>query len=646
MPKLQLYSIMPLDVTPINEICQDIQEQYEQGVSNFPLFIMTLTPEGTPPADKAAIYCEQYRRFREKLMEKEIPSGVLVQASIGHDWKLSEPSPYQKMIFLKDGSEREVVCPYDTDFQDYMFHALQKIASCAPDCIMIDDDLRLIGRGSDGCGCKLHMKRFNELANTSLTREQLHEILLSGSHPEYQEIYLKTQCEAVVAAAKAMRAGIDSIDPTIPGSFCCVGNNAEFAYEIASVLAGEGNPVVVRVNNANYTAGGARFISRSFQKAAAQIAKLKGKADILLAETDTCPQNRYSTGAMQLHSHFTGSILEGAAGAKHWITRTHAFEPASGKAYRKTLSKYAGFYQTLSELVPDLTWDGFRIPVCDHAIYNFQSGNEFDRSVDGTNASSTCLLERMGLPVFFSPKTEGVLCLEGAVFLSDREIQEALKKPVLLAADSAKELIRRGFGEYLGVEVCKWTGKIPSIEISDLNGNEMSVQQEICALIPQNDQVFALSWVYHTIDGVHTERLFPGVTKYHNSLGGTVFTCCGTPNTSYNIVDAFSFLNETRKRILTQILKDSDALPIYYPGDEEVYFRTAALPDGQRFVAVFNLSLDPIEHLILVCEKPVSDIRQLQPDGSWKSVSFTACENVCQLDVSCQTLCPVILILN
>ena len=48
----------------------------------------------------------------------------------------------------------------------------------------------------------------------------------------------------------------------------------------------------------------------------------------------------------------------------------------------------------------------------------------------------------------------------------------------------------------------------------------MSVQQEICALIPQNDQVFALSWVYHTIDGVHTERLFPGITKYHNEMHG------------------------------------------------------------------------------------------------------------------------------
>ncbi len=29
-----------------------------------------------------------------------------------------------------------------------------------------------------------------------------------------------------------------------------------------------------------------------------QVEKLKGKVDILQAETDTCPQNRYSTGAM------------------------------------------------------------------------------------------------------------------------------------------------------------------------------------------------------------------------------------------------------------------------------------------------------------------------------------------------------------
>ena len=67
---------------------------------------------------------------------------------------------------------------------------------------------------------------------------------------------------------------------------------------------------------------------------------LKGIVDIYLAETDTCPHNRYSTSAAMLHGHFTASILEGATGAKHWITRNTATEVNSGKAFRKTLIKY------------------------------------------------------------------------------------------------------------------------------------------------------------------------------------------------------------------------------------------------------------------------------------------------------------------
>ena len=176
---------------------------------------------------------------------------------------------------------------------------------------------------------------------------------------------VETQKESLVQAAKIMRAGIDAVNPALKGSFCCVGNNAEFAYEIAAILAGQGNPIVVRINNGNYTPAGARFFSNVFFSAAAQIAKLKDKVDVILAETDTCPQNRYSTGAMSLHTHFTGTILEGAKGAKHWITRLNAFEPESGVAYRKVLGKYRGFYQALAEIEPALNWRGFRIPVSD-----------------------------------------------------------------------------------------------------------------------------------------------------------------------------------------------------------------------------------------------------------------------------------------
>ena len=44
--KLHLYSIMLLDLEHLDEICQDIKEQYENGVSTCALFKMTLVPEG------------------------------------------------------------------------------------------------------------------------------------------------------------------------------------------------------------------------------------------------------------------------------------------------------------------------------------------------------------------------------------------------------------------------------------------------------------------------------------------------------------------------------------------------------------------------------------------------------------------------
>lgn len=61
------YSIMPLDTDHIDEICEDIREQYEKGIATCALFKMTLVPEGNPPVDKAKILCEKYDLFRERL---------------------------------------------------------------------------------------------------------------------------------------------------------------------------------------------------------------------------------------------------------------------------------------------------------------------------------------------------------------------------------------------------------------------------------------------------------------------------------------------------------------------------------------------------------------------------------------------------
>ena len=70
----------------------------------------------------------------------------------------------------------------------------------------------------------------------------------------------------IVGAAKAMREGIDRVDPSIPGVFCGCGHNFEFGAEITEALAGEGNPTVVRINNGNYLANHGRGFSNVFLK--------------------------------------------------------------------------------------------------------------------------------------------------------------------------------------------------------------------------------------------------------------------------------------------------------------------------------------------------------------------------------------------
>lgn len=647
--QLHLYSIMPLDTEHLEEICEDIRLQYETGVATCALFSMTLVPEGNPPVDKATLLCEKYDRFRERLRSMGIGSGVLVQASIGHGWTLSERFPYQGYENLTDGAQTNTVCPADEGFRTYIRNAMTTIAAHKPDCIMVDDDFRLLFRLGGGCACPLHLERFARLAGTSVTREELLETVRSDSPhaKQWSDWFVQTQKDSLLECAKEMRKGIDRIDPTLPGSFCCVGNSVEFGAEIAEILAGQGNPVVIRINNANYTPFGAKEFSRSFLKAASQFAKLKGHADIVLAETDTCPQNRYSTGARSLHTHFTGSILEGANGAKHWITRLAAHELESGTAYRKILAAHRGFYQTLSEIVPTLRWHGFRIPVCDTP--RFFVGEPWTQSRDGTDAWSRCVLERLGLPLYFSAEPGGVVCMEGnadSCFDDDR-IREMLRGNLLLASDSATHLIARGFGRYLGADVREWHGKQPTHEVLSVNGNSCKIQLQIRELVPTSDKTREDSTVFHSVDGVRFERLFPGSTVFQNELGGQIFLFSGTPNARFDITEAFSFLNSSRKRQLTRLLKDAGELPVYYPGDEEVYFRAADMKDGSLFCALFNLSCDPIEETQLVCDRTVHTIERLMPDGTWQRQSFRPEEGqIYTVDVCCEHLNPILLRLS
>ena len=97
------YTIMPLDDTHVEEICEDIKAQYENGTASCALFMMKLVPEGNPVIGKAEQLCRKYDLFRDRLAEMGLECGILVQATIGHGYPLDEASPFTQYVGMANG---------------------------------------------------------------------------------------------------------------------------------------------------------------------------------------------------------------------------------------------------------------------------------------------------------------------------------------------------------------------------------------------------------------------------------------------------------------------------------------------------------------------------------------------------------------
>ena len=638
---------MDADLQHIDDICADVKRQYDEGITNCALFFTKLVPEGVPAIDKASIFAKNYIPFRDKLKEMGIECGILVQCSLGHGYALDAMFGFTSYKRLTDGVAETVVCPYDEGAREYFRAQFATLAALKPKVLMLDDDFCLMYRGGKGCACELHLDAVERRYGKRLTQSELFGILKDRNatdNARLTDMYLDTQRESLVDMARAMRAGIDSVDPTIRGVVCGVSHTTEFIGEVARIFAGEGHEPTVRINCNNYHPSGARYIAYPAYKLSLQKDVLRREGiTTILAETDTCPHNRYSTSAQSLHSHFTSSIIEGASGAKHWITRLSSYEPASGNAYRKKLGQYAGCYNTLSELIPSVKRFGCRIPIPTTKDYGFTLPGWYSPR----EAWSDCVLERLGVPMYYSSEPGGATFLDGDTYIfNDGEITDMLRGTLFISSNSARELCARGFSEHLGVTVRDWNGLPPSFERVVENNSKCVNQVGLLELVPSSAATVADSIQYHLHDGKDEIPIFPSVTVYNNALGGRVICFAGTPKAQFVYYEAFSMLCETRKGEIARLLRESGNLPIMYKGDEEVYLLSGDTEGGELFAALFNIGLDPIDEIKLFTERKVTEVRALLPSGEWEVADVTPCDDGVIIHRPLLTLEPAILLIK
>lgn len=608
--------VMPLLPGHERELAADAEKLLATGVCTEIACILTLVPEGDPPEDKARILGERFVAFRDAFQGDRSRLGILAQATIGHGWTPDEPAPYQKII-RPDGTPVYQMCPLDPAFQDYIRETFRHLAKLQPAFVMIDDDFRLL-TGRNGCYCPLHLAEIGHRRGRPFTRESLLETLRTD--PTAARDYDALLLASLTHLARVIRDAIDETDPTIPGSFCTCYGDVRHAGPLARIVAGEGHPRLVRINNARYLRPEMRTFPVRMYHGAAQIAVLDPDVTIL-AETDTCPQNRYSTGASLLHAHYVGSILEGCHGAKHWITRTRLYQPASGAAYRAILTKHHHAYETLFEAVQQSEPAGYVAAVLpDTPFFNAAP----DRG-DGCASPKTWgdLVGVLGLPCNYA-KMPGIPAMmtgpEVALF-SDDEVRRLLRTGLLLDGAAAEALCRRGFASGIGVMAEPWQG--PRVSGEQWGSVVLSPDVAYARLTPLGPETRTPSMLLHRRSGVSETftALGPAVTLFENAQGGRVATLAASfgPNTA---LSSFGFYDEDRKCQLLELLRFVCGEPVafYYPGDAEVYLKMRRFADGRYLLAFFNLGHDPLDVLPVHAASPIAAVEVITPDGAWEPV--------------------------
>ena len=632
-------NIAPLLPDHVDNIVEDLVHLWDEKAISAVAFCCTLVPEGHPPHDKAARLAELFARYRDALAPSGLPTGILLQATMGHGWKPDEEARFQRLVF-QNGKEPYIFCPLDPGFQTYVFDAVRTLAGKRPDFMMLDDDTRMI-TGRDGCFCPHHLAEFNQRHGTTRTREELVREIYAKE--EVARSYDEFLCESMVRLARTVRRALDTVAPAMPCSFCLCAEDVRHAPAMTRALAAPGDTPMVRINHGLYNQDSPRAFPGWRLKTAQQRTWLP-TGFVVLAEPDTCPQNRYSTSAAFLHAHVTWSLLEGLHGAKLWITRMSDFEPYSGTAYREVLCRHAEYYRELVRLRPK--WISACCPLPPEAPFNFpfgafasQPSRNWGRDVFG----------RMGIPYHHgvaAPDLPALLTRTEVDGLDDETLRRVLSGRVLLDGGAAIALTDRGLSSWTGVDARPWTQ--PAVTFEAWNTRRIiSSAASFADLRPMKSGCEVLSTLFHAPYALSpkADEVGPGVLRWTNEAGGTVITLAACVTAPRDGFAHFNLLCEGRKSQFLSLLSRLDALPAYVPGDAEVMLNVGRLPDDGYLVAGLNIGLDAL-HCIPLEGSVVSDgcrIELLTPEGGWQGVRIRREGSVAMLNHPVAACTPFVL---
>lgn len=617
------FNIIPYSPGREKELAADVIDYVEKTNNATVLYCLSLHPEGFPAMKKALQMVESYRTLKKELAGTKVQLGVLIQSILGH-WPRVDKDEEQWTRSVNVHGDKVRFCPLDENFKKYIVDVAAMLAAERPVFIMGDDDIRGFSPKAE-CFCQLHTAEFNRRTGKNFTPAEYREAVLNAVpgdavHRAFEEL----RKEIPKGVAALIRQGIDSVDPTIPAGSCMPGHEYRFNGEVAKVLAAPGQPPAMRVCNANYMEGSAKYFPNIVSKTMA-LRNAHPDIPVTLDESDTFPHTLYSRSSKSMHAKLCSSIFSGLRGSKLWLVNMKKLGRPVHKNYTKILGKYCNFYQELASEVQKSSFSGIVIPAS-HNFSRWHSANSetFDSFLPDPLFSATTL-GVLGIPFHcdFPLDKEALYALAGDKAVNrftDDELKILLSGKLFVDGPAAAELCKRGFGEYLGVNA-------EMVEFR-YNREKNPVTNQLYTIsknptVPRftllDDSAEVITKLYYAAyNGAELEEIAPATVVYRNKLGGTVGCAVFNQNIPY------AQGNEPRKEWYVELFDriNGEKIPAVCQDLQDITALSRQCEDGSLMMLVCNLNFDELDELKIRCAKEPSKVTRLTPEGLWKECGF------------------------
>ena len=637
-PALLFPAVLPIYGTDDENLTNTralMQHLYETGgITEFAI-MFPLSPQGSNPYEKTAVYAERFARLKKLVKNPDWKIGILIQQTIGMSatWNKNpnRTLPWQRTVTMENAPSIRF-CPLDPDFREYIKKSTAGLFKSNPAFILFDDDTRLYIQNQVECFCPRHVEYFNKKYGTNYTPAELQTAMKNA--PEGAKIlhqFADARRETLADYVKMVRDELDKVNPDAPGIYCTNSGHVNEMMHYARAAAGK-NPVIVRNANGGYLERCPRNIV--FQKGHGEaIAVLhEGKIDILLDESDTCPHSMFSKTAHTMNFHIIFGLLHGCNGGKLWISNTRFYAPDPIKKYPETIGKNQGLYRELNRTLKGVKWHGAQrsVPAPENDLRPDFPGKYYHIMDWESKATGY-----FGLPHRCAKATvKGIHMFVGEQIkhFSDAELERFLSDGCILDASAAKELGKRGFSKLVGVVPEPLTAKTSAGEwMKGMNYPVRQFGSNKYKLVPADKNVVP-EYISEFRDtdynqAAKTVKVSDGAALFTNSKGAKVITV------PFDICDSRISIVPERQDYMRKIFDIMGVLPAWSAEPFDIYFRFGTLANGrQDIAAVCNISYEPMTEVNIGVKKVPSKIEKLSPDGGWDICKFTLKKDILTID--------------